>query len=279
MSHEPLPVFISYASYDNNSANVEERWLDRLLQFLKPLELEGKISSWADTELSAGSGWRQEIRLAVEKAKVAILLVSPAFLASEFIRTHEIPGLLKKSMVGSDELDQDADLEEGMLILPILLRPCLINHIGFEVIDGKGEVQYITLNEFQYSPKGSAMNGLSQFEQDKELEEIALRIIEALDPEDMPFKPLTSQTFPNTPSAIESTKELDKLLIDFLAAYKRWWFNALRIYKWGASQAVFKEIGNHSLQSIKDRLNYLADNADNKISRKQGKKSWVYKHG
>lgn len=271
MSHESLPVFISYASYDNKSKNVEERWLDRLMQFLKPLELEGKISSWADTELTAGSSWRQDIKSAVEKAKVAIILVSPAFLASGFIRTQEIPHLLKKSNLGNDTLDHYGDMEEGMLILPILLRPCLIHHVAFEIFDGPSEIRYSRLSEFQFVPKGSAMNGLSQYDQDRQFEEIAMRIIDVLDADDYHSTSMPS----NSPLPAIDMSDLDELLVSFLSKYKKWWFNALRIYKWAPKQAGFKELENFSLQNIKYRLNDLAEK--NKVLSKDGKKSIVYK--
>ncbi|MCZ6595613.1 MAG: toll/interleukin-1 receptor domain-containing protein [Bacteroidetes bacterium] len=266
MSHEPLPVFVSYASYDNKSDNVEERWLDRLMQFMKPLELEGKISSWADTELSAGSNWRREIKLSIEKAKVAILLVSPAFLASEFIRSEELPRLLRNSDPDIDPNDI-SDMAEGMLILPILLRPCLISHTKFEILDGPSELRYSCLGDFQYVPKSSAMNGLSQYEQDKQFEEIALRIIDALEIDK--FSP------PSKPPSKQEEDKLAKLLTKFLEKYNRWWFNALRINKWGSQQSGFKEIGEYSLKEIRQGLESLSNK--NNILSKDGNKSRVYK--
>jgi hypothetical protein len=37
MRHPREGVFISYAHADNDSRNPEERWLDRFVEFLKPL--------------------------------------------------------------------------------------------------------------------------------------------------------------------------------------------------------------------------------------------------
>jgi hypothetical protein len=102
----PVKVFVSYC-------HVDRRWLERLTVHLAPLTREYAVDLWADTRLSPGSKWRDEIREAVEQANVAVLIVSADFLASEFIRTNELPPLLK------------AAEEEGALVLPIIVGPSL----------------------------------------------------------------------------------------------------------------------------------------------------------
>ena len=50
---------------------------------------------WDDTNIHMGDSWQAEIQAAIDRARVAVLLVSPNFLASEFIATDEFPKILE----------------------------------------------------------------------------------------------------------------------------------------------------------------------------------------
>jgi len=91
-----------------------KKWLERVQAHLKVVEkLDITVNSWDDTQIKSGMEWKAEIVKELSSAKVAILLVSTDFLASDFIDKIELPALLKAAE------DDDAT------ILPLILEPCL----------------------------------------------------------------------------------------------------------------------------------------------------------
>jgi hypothetical protein len=97
-------VFVSYSHDDRE-------WLNRFSMHISVLERRGLVDVWSDARIAAGADWEQAIEAALSSAKVAVLLVSPAFLASEFIWKLEMPRIV-------------AHAAQGMSALPLIVRPC-----------------------------------------------------------------------------------------------------------------------------------------------------------
>jgi len=102
-------LFISYSHADRV-------WVVRLQKMIQPLVRDKDLKLWDDSQIPAGARWKEEIQQALATAKVALLLVSADFLASDFVNSAELPHILK------------AAEEEGMRILWVKLRSCLVQH-------------------------------------------------------------------------------------------------------------------------------------------------------
>ena len=60
-----------------------------------------------------------------------------------------------------------------------------------------------------------------------------------------------------------------------LTNHSRWWFNALRIGRWGAKRVGFEAFGQYSIKQIDESLSKL--DSVHRIQSKPGKKGLVYK--
>ena len=104
-------ILVSYSHKD-------QRWLERLEIALKPLIQNGAIDLWSDRRISPGKEWRLEIEEALCSTRVALLLVSQSFLASDFITKYELPRLLEFAKT------------KGVKILWIAASACLYENSG-----------------------------------------------------------------------------------------------------------------------------------------------------
>jgi hypothetical protein len=81
------------------------------LGFLKGLERED-VEFWWDDRIAAGGEWDEEIKARLRDSQIALVLVSQAFLDSDYCRNVEIHELLRLSK------------KEGLIIFPIILSAC-----------------------------------------------------------------------------------------------------------------------------------------------------------
>jgi hypothetical protein len=100
MRHQEMPVqkrnkiFISYSRKDH-------LWLEKLNVHLRPLFPDKDVTPWSDQEVEAGDRWHEVTLQAIDESCIAVLMVSPDFLASEYVMKIEIPRLIEAEHAGT----------------------------------------------------------------------------------------------------------------------------------------------------------------------------------
>lgn len=110
-------VFVSYAGVDE-PARV------RLDVHLAPLVREGLIDLWSDRAIARGSDWERDIEHELATAEIVLLLVTPDFVASVYCFEKELGEALRRHE------------EEGVRILPVLVRPVDLGNLPFGRFQG-----------------------------------------------------------------------------------------------------------------------------------------------
>ena len=99
-----IEVFYSYAHED-------EELVEELRKHLSLLKRQGVIREWYDREITAGTDWKGQIDQHLNSAGVILLLVSAAFLASDYCYDVEMTRTLERHDQGEAR------------VIPVLLRP------------------------------------------------------------------------------------------------------------------------------------------------------------
>ena len=115
MAGDPLDVFISYSRKDEVLKN-------ELARHLKILQREGKINTWQDRDIEAGTEWAAEIKTQLEKAQIILLLVTSNFLASDYCYETEMQQAVQRHNEGTAR------------VIPIILKPCSWRYSGFKAL-------------------------------------------------------------------------------------------------------------------------------------------------
>ncbi len=144
-------IFICYSREDDAIRQ-------RIEKHLQPLTRQTGVVVWSDQKIGVGAKWRNEIANALDRARVALLLVSADFLASAFINDVELPALLRAAEQG------------GATIVPLHVSP--------------SDFQASPIAEFQspHSPD-TVLAGLSRHEQERVLAELARKLRPLISPE------------------------------------------------------------------------------------------------
>jgi len=90
-SKTKINYFVSYA---HRNRQLTSDFISRLDDVLAPSK-NFKYSRWQDTDLILGEDWEEQIHEAIAKCDFGLLLISPAFLASNFITKKELPKFVK----------------------------------------------------------------------------------------------------------------------------------------------------------------------------------------
>lgn len=101
-----MKVFISYCHKDHD-------YVSRLIDQLSPITGKDKLISdiWYDRNITAGDDFWDRINEHLDNRDVICLLISPDYIASKSCKEE-----LSRSLKRRDD--------DGILVIPIILRPC-----------------------------------------------------------------------------------------------------------------------------------------------------------
>ncbi len=216
-------VFVSYSHRD-------DAWREELLFTLSPyLQRERtKLSIWDDREIKPGDKWDQEIRQAIGRARVAVLLVSKYFLASNYIKNQELPLIFSMQ-------------DDGLRIVWVPISACLYTETE--------------LNDYQaaFDPT-LPLDARNTSDQQRVLVKVCQAIREAFQsrPREPQPQPAFAQPVPTQPSLVQSAataadQSLAQDLLFCVMAVQNEWIDPVQMSKACSEWAADK---SKSLQEI-----------------------------
>ncbi len=122
-----IEFFVAYA---HRNQPLAERFVDELMDVLRPSKAYEYVR-WIDTAIVVGDECQKQILDARDRCTFGLLLVSPAFLSSDFIGKHELPHFVGDGRAPS--------------------IPVLLSKVDFQLHDLKGLEE---LQIFRYKGRG-----------------------------------------------------------------------------------------------------------------------------
>jgi len=112
-----IRIFISYSHDDDRWFDARSRY--NFIPWLQESLRRDQVELWYDRGLEAGEEFQRRIEEEIDRADVAILLVSQAFVNSPFIETVELPRIEAWAARGE------------LIVIPILVGPCDWDEVTF----------------------------------------------------------------------------------------------------------------------------------------------------
>ncbi len=123
LDKKKISLFLSYSHKD-------EQLKEELDKHLTALKRSDKISVWHDKQIEGGNDWDATIKEELKNADLILLLISPDFMASDYIWEVEIKGALDNHFSGKSK------------VIPVFLRSVYIKDMPFDKLQG-----YISKNK------------------------------------------------------------------------------------------------------------------------------------
>ena len=98
----------AFVSYSHSATE----WRERILAALDPLVRDGYIAAWHDGMIMPGENWHVEITSAMADATIVLMLITKAFIESDYVRNYEVPFVMDRAQKGK------------LRIVPIILESC-----------------------------------------------------------------------------------------------------------------------------------------------------------
>ena len=121
--------FLSYA-HDDAAA------FRTLKPHLTALKRGFGLAMWTDHEITPGTVWEAAIATAIAEAQVFVLMLSPAFIESDYVYGKELPAIRERRIDG------------GALVLPVVVKGCLwemvANQLQAVPTNDEGRVRPVT---------------------------------------------------------------------------------------------------------------------------------------